>query len=173
MNNQRMLAQLIEHEGLRLQFYTDTLGNVTDGIGFNVTARGVGELERMIGRKINAEGDITSDEAKAVCLQDIARVERAVRVYFPEYDRLNEVRQRVVIDLAFNIGFRALGFKHCIEDIKKQDWSGAAVELHKAHWAIQVEPSVDLTADAAKVANEPIRGRADRLARMLLTGMDA
>lgn len=168
-----MLRQLALHEGIKLHYYLDTLGNTTNGIGFNVTARGVHELERMIGRKLNAVGDITTVEACQVCLQDIARVERAVLVYFPEYASLNDVRKRVCLDLAFNIGFKALGFKHCIADIKIGDWSSAAVELHKAHWALQVEPSVDLAADAAAILNERVRGRADRLARMLLTGQDS
>lgn len=173
MNATRMLAQLELHEGLKLHVYCDTLGNETLGIGYNVTARGLEEFTRTVGHTIvPGPACITSAEARRQCLADIARVERAVIVHFPPYPSLGDVRQRVVLDLAFNIGFSALGFKRCAAAIARRDWSTAAVELHKAHWAQQVEPDVDLHADAVAIHNERVRGRADRLARMLLTGED-
>lgn len=164
-----MLKQLQLHEGIELQLYPDTEGNDTLGIGYNVAARTLEEFNRTIGRKIDvaAKPCITHDEAVQQCLADITRVERAVVVHFPEYQLLNEVRQRVCVDLAFNIGFKALGFKKCIAAIKINDWSWAARELIKSHWSTQVQPGVK-----ASLTNTKIQGRADRLSRMLLTGAD-
>ncbi len=172
VNPAKMQEQLCLHEGVKLRFYLDTEGNKTWGVGFNVTARGQSELERILERPLNEIGECRRSEVMRVLALDIERVQKAVMLYFPPFADLNEVRQRVVVDLAFNMGFNALGFKKCIAAITKKTWSTAAVELHKAHWAKQVEPSVDLNADAVAIHNEPIRGRADRLAKMLLTGED-
>lgn len=163
VDRERMIAQLELHEGVRCKVYPDTEENLTLGVGYNITARGIEEFERTIGRQIDLTADpcITPEEARAQLVADIQRVQRAVLVHFPTFADLNEVRQRVVLDLAFNLGFRALNFQKCIAAIKRQDWSTAARELFKSRWAYQVDdgPGGRL-------------GRADRLARMLLTGLD-
>jgi lysozyme len=161
MNIQRMEEQLLLHEGLRLTPYVDTVGKTTVGVGYNVTDRGVGALEQAIGRKVGTDIRLTHDEAMAALRADIVRVERAVRVAFPEYDWLDEVRQRVVCDMAFNLGYGALAFKQCIAAIRRRDWSAASRELWKSKWSTQVGDGPGGHYD-----------RADRLTNMLLTGRD-
>lgn len=148
-----MIAQLVLHEGLRLQEYIDTEDNVTIGVGYNVTARGWNDWARITGKLAGDGMTTTRADALAVLAADLVRVEAAVRVHFPEYGALDVVRQRVVLDMAFNIGFRALGFKQTIAAIHARDWSRASREMYKSKWARQVGQ------------------RCDRLARMLLTGL--
>lgn len=163
-----MLSQLVLHEGLERHVYVDTLENETLGVGFNVSARSLEEFGHLCGRHIQwTEGDyvtpiISEAEAIYVLEKDVDRVTAAVRVRLPVFDTLDDVRQRVVIDLAFNLGFRALSFKDCIADINKRDWSGASRELYKSKWAYQVGDGPGGKFD-----------RADRLAGMLLTGKPA
>ena len=154
VNRERLLQQLILHEGLKLEPYTSTLGNSVIGIGYNITSRGWVFLEQVIGRKVGKFPRLTPDEARAVCRADIDRMENAMMVHFPSYSTLDDVRQRVILDMAFNVGFTALGFKQTIEAIAKHDWSRAAREMYKlkSKW--------------------PRQGRCDRLFRMLLTGVD-
>jgi lysozyme len=163
VNEHHMLAQLVLHEGIRLRVYLDTEGFETIGVGYNVSARGWDFLERTIGRKVTAgAGDlITRDEALKVCAEDIARVQSAVLVHWPYYAQLSEVRQRVAIDMAFNLGLRALGFRNAIAAIERNNWSKASRELYKSKWANQVGDGVGGKFD-----------RCDRLARMLLTGQE-
>ncbi len=161
VNVARMTEQLLLHEGVVLKFYTDTLGNQTLGVGYNVTARGLPFFERIIGRKLNAEGDISREEALLVLGIDIQRVQGAVKANFPDFFKLNEVRQRVCVDIAFNIGWHALDFKKCIKAIQKQDWSAGARELYRSKWSLQVGDGEGKRRD-----------RCDRLAGMLLTGLD-
>jgi lysozyme len=169
---ERMEAQLVLHEGVKLRPYLDTDENWTLGVGYNVTARGLDDFERIIGRTLDwspfgldptaPQPDlITRDEALEVLRADIVRVDQATRVYFPEYASLDPIRQRVCLDLAFNLGFRALGFKNTIAAVKQHDWSTAARELFKSKWAYQVGDGPGGRYD-----------RADRLAHMLLTGQD-
>lgn len=173
VNVSRMSSQLHLHEGLRLQPYLDTEDNWTVLIGYNLSARGWDDIERVLGRKVEPPASSCSDEepfgcphltkedALRVLAADIERVQSAVRVYFPEFDSLNEVRQRVCVDMAFNMGFRALGFKKTIAAIKRKDWSTAARELYNSKWARQVGDGPGGKFD-----------RCDRLAKMLLTGDD-
>ena len=156
----KMVKQLLIHEGVRVRPYLDTEGNWTIGVGYNVTARGWGPLESIVGRKVSwgrpfAEIRLVRDEAIQILKADIISTEFAVRKVFPSYDALDEVRQRVCLDMAFNMGYHALGFKRTIAAITAHDWSTAAMELHKSKWATQVGAS-----------------RCQRLAQMLLTGND-
>lgn len=163
----RIEAQLVLHEGLREQAYMDTEGNWTIGVGYNITGRGWDSLEKVIGRRVRPADDviedvrITREEALAVLRADVDRVERVVLVYFPEYALLSEVRQRVCVDMAFNMGYSALKFKNTLAAIKARDWSTAAKELYRSKWAGQVGDGPGGHFD-----------RADRLAKMLLTGID-
>lgn len=164
MNIERAESQLVLHEGIRLRPYPDTDDppNWTLGVGYNVTSRGLEAFDDAIGRVIAWEigspvtADlVTHDECFTMLRADIVRVDAAVRTHCPFYDSLNDPRQRVCLDMAFNMGLRALGFKRTIAAVEHQDWSTAARELHKSTWLRQVGPS-----------------RVDRLAKMLLTGQD-
>lgn len=161
VNRDRMAEQLILHEGLRLKPYRCSEDYLTVLVGFNVDARGWDELSRILGREVNADTSFTRSDALTQLATDIDRFERAVIVHFPEYQDLNEVRQRVVLDMAFNLGFRALSFKATIAAMKVRNLSKAVREMYKSKWARQVDDG-----EGGKF------GRADRLAQMMLTGVD-
>jgi lysozyme len=164
---ERMLAQLLLHEGLKLHAYLDTEGFYTLGVGYNLSSRGVDFYEQTIGRRLRwQEGDVTTPittrpEALRVLRADVLRVEAAVSVHFPTYLTLDPVRQRVVIDMAFNMGFGVAGFKAAAAAVKARDWSKAARELYKSKWARQVGDGEGGKFD-----------RCDRLARIMLTGQE-
>lgn len=164
MNRERMVEQLILHEGLKLKPYQDTLGIWTWLVGYNLEARGIEFIEDTLGRKLPRDYTqltATREDAIKVLRADIDRVEKGVRLYYPEYDGLDDVRQRVIIDLAFNMALKLLQFKRTIAAAKRRDWSGVARGLYESRWAKQVDDG------------EGKRfGRADRLAEMVLTGVD-
>jgi lysozyme len=164
VNYERIEAQLLLHEGCRLRLYKDTKGLNTIGVGYNVAARTMAEFERIIGRTVTLStmsDCVTREEALKVLRSDILRVEQALRVHFPTYDKLNEVRQRVLLDMAFNMGLTVLTFKDMLSDVVKSDWSGAAKEIFRSKFAYQVDDG-----PGGRF------GRADRLSYMLLTGTD-
>lgn len=160
----RIEEQLILHEGLRERAYIDTLGNWTVGVGYNLSARGIAPLRRLLGRAFPATFSrvvLSRDEALTVLLADIKRVETSVRKAWPYYDKLSPIRQRVALDMAFNLGHRAAGFKRAIAAAEREDWPGVVSELYKSRWAYQVGDGPGGRFD-----------RADRLARMVLTNQD-
>ena len=170
VNNDRMEMQLELHEGVKLEAYEDTLGNWTIATGYNLSARSVDDLERVLRRPFVVHDDdrpfrdvrlASRQETRLVLRQDIDRVQSATRAYFPYYDKLDEVRQRVVLDMAFNLGFRALTFQKARAAVERRDFTAAVKEIYRSKWAYQVDDG-----PGGKF------GRADRLASMLLTGKD-
>jgi lysozyme len=163
----KMEAQLVLHEGLKLHMYLDTEGNDTLGVGYNASSRGLDAFAQIIDRDLRwMKGDygtsiISRPEALKMCRADIQRVEAATRIHFAMYDQLDPVRQRVVIDMAFNMGLKALGFRNAIAAAQVRDWSATSREMYKSKWSRQVGDG-----PGGK------RDRVDRLAQMVLTGQE-
>lgn len=112
---------LIEHEGLRLKPYLDTVGKTTIGVGRNLTDNG-----------------ITEDEAMLLLEHDIAGARGSLR-HFKWFNDLDYVRQDVLAELVFNIGYpRFLTFKKMIGALEEGDYTLAAYELLDSKWALQV-----------------------------------
>jgi len=155
VDKKRMIDQLILHEGLRLTTYTDSTGNVTIGIGYNVSDRGWGDLERAIDRTVDKDKPkITKAEAILVCDHDIEMFEMFLRKW-KIYPTLDQVRMRVVLDLAYNLGSVKLKeFVNTKKAIEAYNFGIASDHLAKSKWAKQV------------------KSRAVRLIKMLRTGID-
>lgn len=138
MNAARLKLQLVRNEGIRLKPYLDTAGKLTIGVGRNLDDVG-----------------ITNLEAKMLLENDIERVESDLRVHLPLYSSLDDVRQRVLMDMAFNMGVEGLlGFRKMLAALAAGDVATAKVEMLNSTWAKQVGI------------------RAIRLAEMMETGQD-
>jgi lysozyme len=121
MNRYLLRSQLERHEGLRLKPYRDTVGKLTVGYGRNLEDVG-----------------ISRDEADFMLDNDIDQVERQLDTV-DEYRDLNDVRQTVIANMAFNLGFAGLmGFKNMWSAIDRRDWDRAADEMLNSKWARQV-----------------------------------
>ncbi|GDX76038.1 lysozyme [Cyanobium sp.] len=138
VDRQAMVRQLRLHEGERLRPYRCTAGKLTIGVGRNLEDRG-----------------ITRDESAMLLLNDIGAMETEVLRALPWVTQLNEVRQRVLVDMAFNMGLVGLlNFKRTLATIQAGHYQQAATMMLDSKWAGQVGQ------------------RAERLARMMATGMD-
>lgn len=114
--------QLKLHEGVRLRPYKDSLGYLTIGVGRNLDANGISEEEAMI-----------------LLVHDVQRVTEAVKRTFSWYMDLNEVRQKVIIDMVFNLGL--IGFSKFTMTIKLLEignYKNAAENMLQSIWAHQV-----------------------------------
>jgi lysozyme len=122
-NKERLVDQLIRHEGMELKVYKDSLGIETIGVGRNLVDRGV-----------------TEEEARYLCNNDIEIVERELVQSFPIVSSLNDTRIRVLLDMAFNVGLpRLRGFKRMWAALDNQDYVEAAKEMLDSKWARQVK----------------------------------
>ena len=133
-----LVRQLRLHEGERLRPYRCTAGKLTIGVGRNLEDRG-----------------ITSQESAMLLANDIRAVEAGLVRALPWVSRLDDVRQRVLIDMAFNLGLQGLlEFKRTLKAVQEGQYQQAAGMMLESRWASQVGQ------------------RAERLARMMLTGAD-
>jgi lysozyme len=122
-DKERLVDQLIRHEGMELKVYKDSLGIETIGVGRNLVDRGV-----------------TEEEARYLCNNDIKIVERELVQSFPIVSSLNDTRIRVLLDMAFNVGLpRLRGFKRMWAALDNQDYVEAAKEMLDSKWARQVK----------------------------------
>ena len=60
---------------------------------------------------------------------------------FTWYKNLSDARQRVLVNMCFNLGLtRLLGFKKFLAALEAEDWDRAAEEMLDSKWAVQVGP---------------------------------
>lgn len=139
----RLIGQLRLHEGERRKAYRDTVGKLTIGIGRNLDDKG-----------------LRRDEIEYLLANDIADARADLDRYLPWWRGLDPVRQRVLIDMAFNMGAGSpkggglLSFVNTLSEIRRGNYGIAADMMLASKWAQQVDR------------------RAVRLATMMRTGMD-
>ena len=143
-NKQDLVNKLITHEGLRLQVYKDTLGIDTVGIGRNLEDRGITdeELAWMDIPNMDTVYEYGISEADAMYLaeNDVQIVEEELVRAHPCVDRLDAVRQLILVDMAFNMGVPRLGkFKKMWAAIHENNFDEAAKEMLDSRWANQVK----------------------------------
>jgi lysozyme len=133
-----MVRQLRLHEGERLKPYRCTAGKLTIGVGRNLEDRG-----------------ISAEESAMLLANDIAAMERELQHALPWAATLDEVRQRVLLDMAFNLGIVGLlAFKRTLATVAAGQYQQAATMMLDSKWTRQVGQ------------------RAERLSRMMATGKD-
>lgn len=139
MNRARLKLQLVHHEGIRLKPYHDSVGKLTIGVGRNLDDVG-----------------ITNLEAKVLLENDIERVEAELLAKLPVYAALDDVRQRVLMDMAFNMGVAGvLGFTQMLQAINLRDFGDAAREMLDSKWAKQVGPRAVELAEMMRSGQDP------------------
>ena len=121
MDLNKLKAQLIVHEGLRKYPYVDTVGKLSIGVGRNLTD--VGLSNQTIMQMLD---------------EDILRTMNFINTHFLWFPRLNDVRQRAIADMTFNLMGKMLQFKKMLAAIHVEDWNTASKELLNSKFASQV-----------------------------------
>tara|TARA_R100000353_G_scaffold169929_1_gene133308 strand:- start:4369 stop:4800 length:432 start_codon:yes stop_codon:yes gene_type:complete len=127
--------QLITHEGLELKPYQCTADKLTIGVGRNIEDRG-----------------ITEDEARYLLKNDIKIVEDELLSKKPMVAELDAVRQRVLVDMGFNLGIPTLlKFQNMWLAIEQEDFIQASVEMMDSRWARQVGQRAHRLSEAMRI----------------------
>ena len=122
--DEQITKQLRRDEGEVLHAYTDHLGFLTIGIG------------RLIDKRKG--GGITADEAAMLLQNDIVKFKLAIRSRLPWFDRLDEARQGVLLNMSFQMGVDGLlGFKNTLAMIERGEYADAAKNMLASKWAQQ------------------------------------
>lgn len=120
-----LLADLRRDEGVIPHAYADSLGFLTIGVGRLID-------ERKGGRLSEAEIDY-------LLANDIERFKSELDDKLPWWRELDPVRQRVIVNMAFNLGVAGLlTFKSTLAAVKAHKWDQAAAGMSASKWAKQV-----------------------------------
>lgn len=116
---------LLEHEGIILHAYQDSLGYWTIGVG------------RLIDKKKG--GGISKEEAIYLLKNDIENVRAELDEGLPWWRDAPEKVQLVLQDMCFNLGLNGLlQFKNTLAAIREGRWADAGVAMRSSKWATQV-----------------------------------
>jgi len=149
-----LIDQLILHEGMELEVYQDHLGIDTIGVGRNLQDRGITDCELSFMNKLRSEiydEGITEANARFLLSNDIDIVEKELLDAHPCINRLDDVRIRIVLDMAFNMGVpRLCKFKNMWANIHIGDYLSASFEMLDSRWAEQTKSRATRLAEAMK-----------------------
>lgn len=117
----KLRAFLISHEGYKDKPYVDTTGNITIGIGRNLSGRGVlpTEIDMMFDHDVDYFFNFLSD-------------------HFAWFNKLNPARQIALVDMAFMGTKSFLTFEKMINALANQDYYQAAKEILNSEYEKQV-----------------------------------
>lgn len=120
----RLTQQLRRDEGEVLHAYQDHLGYWTIGIG------------RLIDQRKG--GGISAEESAFLLANDINVRIAALRQKLDWFDDLDEARQGVLVNMAFQMGVDGLlAFRNTLAMVKAGDYAGAASGMLQSVWAQQ------------------------------------
>lgn len=141
--DEKLIAELRADEGVEYSPYIDTVGIKTVGVGHNLKSSPIA----------NAEYPLTDEQVDNLLANDLKIVFNGLDKNLPWWRELSYVRQRVLANMAFNLGISGLlGFTNTLDLIKKGEYAKAANGMLASKWAGQVG------------------ARAKRLAMMMITG---
>lgn len=138
MNDQAFLEDLIRDEGNLLYCYDDATGSpVVPGYKLR------GHPTVGIGRALDVHG-ISAAESLFLARNDIRDVSNGLAARLPFWSRLDDARQRVIANLAFNAGLEgALQFSRMLAAIAAGNYHLAAAELRDSKLNQQAPARVD------------------------------
>ena len=150
----QLIEQLKRHEGYRAHAYRCTAGKRTIGYGYNLTANPL-KLSSLELQHAQLVG-MGEYEAERLLKLMIAKVTDQLEEALPVINRLNTVRQDVLINMTYNMGLVGLlKFKKMLLALEKKDYQKASIEMLDSKW------------------KDDVGDRAPELATQMITGVYA
>lgn len=138
-NDKTLIAELRRDEGVEYSPYTDTVGIETVGVGHNLRVKPL------------ADGwsyPLTDLQVDVLLASDLNEVFKSLDKHMPWWRKLSYPRQRVIANMAFNLGVSGLsGFKNTLRFIQTGEYNKAADGMLLSRWAKQVGKRANRLAD--------------------------
>lgn len=130
MINSLMVSELERDEGVKKLPYLDSRGIQTIGVGHNMEASPLPDDWTF---------PLTDNQVSTLLTDDIQKVIHDLDKKLPWWSGMCEVRQRVIVNMCFNLGIgKLLGFHNTLTCMKTGDYIGAAAGMSASAWAVQV-----------------------------------
>ena len=139
MDKKRLMSQLNIDEGRKKKLYRDTASppKWTIGVGRNIEDRG-----------------LRDDEIDLMLSNDIEEAVGIARSLVPQFDKLGDVRQEVLVNMAFSMGApRLAGFKKMIAAVAAYDYQEAADQMEDSAWYRQVGARAERLVKSMRTGN--------------------
>ena len=142
-HNQEIYEQLSLHEGVEPSVYTDTKGKRTIGIGFNLDEPSNRKKAESLGLNVrdmlSGKKTLSDKEIKLLYNESIKQAADDANAFLPQAGRQPAVVQKVLIDMAFNLGRTKLNkFENMRAALLEGDYNKAADEMIDSNWYNQV-----------------------------------
>jgi len=147
----KLIEQIKRHEGYRKRMYLCTAGKETIGYGYNLKANPLhlSSLEISNAYKYG----MNEVEAERLLKLMIAKITDQLEEALPVINRLDHVRQDILINMTYSMGLVGLlKFKKMILALEKKDYQKAATEMLNSKW------SSDVGHRAQELATQMIKG---------------
>jgi len=128
----KLKRSVVNHEGRKKFPYPDTLGNITLGIGYNLTARGI--TDEWIDKQYDEDAEYFYNQLSQ-------------NLWF---QKLNQDRQIILVDMCFMGVKKFMTFKKMIQALKMNDFDRAADEMLDSVWALQVKDRAIILSNAMR-----------------------
>ena len=139
MDYEKLRNELIADEGIRLKPYICPAGFLTTGVGHNLDANPLTPDQRAIIGHDGRKAPITIQQAMVILDNDIDLTVSAITKALPWFSALDGVRQRVLVNMAFNLGVDGLlKFKNTLKLIQYGHYAEASLAMLQSLWARQV-----------------------------------
>jgi lysozyme len=151
--------ELVRDEGEKFKVYRCTADKRTVGVGRNLDDVGISKAETAaLGITVASvcKNGITRAQSRTLLANDIDACERQLDAKLPWWRTLDGVRQRVLLNMCFNMGIgrRAnpakgikggglLAFVNTLAKMERGDFDGAAAGMLASLWARQVGPRAE------------------------------
>lgn len=134
--------QLRLHEGVRNKVYYDSIGIPTIGVGFNLNRRDAQLKLSIVGANLEEVLDgkpLTDAQVDGLFEMCIDEAISGAKTVVDNFSSHSPVRQRVLIDMCYNLGaYKLAHFKNMLSALKEKDYSLAARSMTRSLWFQQV-----------------------------------
>ena len=138
-DDELLIAELRRDEGVEYSPYMDTVGIPTVGVGHNLRAKPLPDGWTY---------PLTDEQVDELLTWDLDAVFDGLDDKLPWWRKLDYERQRVIANMAFNLGINGLmGFKNTLAAVEQGRYSAAGAGMAASKWATQVGARADRLVD--------------------------
>lgn len=157
MNLRELTESLVEHEGKEDTPYRDSRGLWTVGIGRCLETNPItkAEWKWLLDNKA-VTFQLTGIGLQYLFANDVRSATTQIKARCDFWDRLNDVRQNVLIEMCFQMGIdRLLGFNKMFAALRVGNWEEAKKEALDSDWHKQTPNRVRVLAEALRTGEWP------------------
>lgn len=130
MDMEKLKAEITFDEGRRLNPYPDTKGIWTGGVGHNLQAHGIPMSQIQDWRTTGIPVELVDKWLD----EDIATAALICNHVFRTFGELSNNRQRVLVNMAFDLAGELADWHGLQKALIAQDWTGASMEIMHSYF---------------------------------------